>query len=89
MMEYVLHYEVDAETPFAAIVKATELLRTGVSVEHVARVEASVPGWYFVDLEVSEPESARTTHMNEVVTCSEDGHVPGCAGASGGDHELV
>ena len=84
MMQYTLNYEVDAETPFAAIVKATELLRTGVKVEHVKRVEASVPGWYYVDLAVSEPESV----LRDAVTCSEEGHVFGCPGTAGGEHEL-
>ena len=82
-MKYTIPYEVDAETPFAAIVKATEMLRTGVYVEHVKRVEASVQGWYYVDLEVSEPESV----LRDAVTCSEEGHVPGCAGTAGGAHE--
>ncbi len=66
-MKYTIPYEVDAETPFAAIVKATELLRTGVSVEHVARVEASVPGWYFVDLEVSEPDGP-TARLRDAIS---------------------
>ncbi len=88
-MKYTIPYEVPAETHLEALIRAGELVRTGVTIEAVKRVEPSVPGWYFVDMEVSEPESARTTHMNEVVTCFEAGHVLGCAGASGGDHELV
>jgi len=59
-MNYVLNYEVPAETAYEAIIKATDLLRTGVSVTKVESVEPTVPGWYEVKLAVHEsvPEYA-------------------------------
>jgi hypothetical protein len=59
-MNYVLNYEVPAETAYEAIIKASDLLRTGVSVTKVESVEPTVPGWYEVKLAVHEsvPEYA-------------------------------
>ena len=59
-MNYVLNYEVPADTAYEAIIKASDLLRTGVSVTKVESVEPTVPGWYEVKLAVHEdaPEYA-------------------------------
>lgn len=74
-MRYKIPYEVPAETPHAAIIAATDLLRHGVEVEAITRVAPSVPGWYFVDIAVAEDEPCQ-------------GHVPGCPGPAGGDHVI-
>ncbi len=73
-MRYTIPYEVPAETAFAAIIKATGLLRNGVIVEHVRKVGPTVPGWYECVLDVAENE----------YEC--DGHIPHCPGPLGGDH---
>lgn len=57
-LAYVLNYEVPAETAYAAIVKAGELLRHGVRIERVVRVEPTVPGWWEVVFDVNEGGSA-------------------------------
>ena len=54
LMEYTIPYEVEAETAYAAIIAASELLRTGVEVRSVRSVNPTVPGWYEVVLEVVE-----------------------------------
>ena len=65
-MKYTIPYEVPAETYHEALIRAGELVRTGVTIEAVKRVEPSVPGWYFVDMEVSEPDPivARNPHAD-------------------------
>ena len=59
-MDYTIPYEVPATTAYEAIIKASDLLRTGVSVTKVESVEPTVPGWYEVKLAVHEsvPEYA-------------------------------
>ena len=59
-LRYSIPYEVPAETAYEAIIKATDLLRTGVSVTKVESVMPTVPGWYEVKLAVQEdtPEYA-------------------------------
>jgi hypothetical protein len=54
--EYTIPFEVPADTAYEAIIKATELLRTGVRVERVVRVGPTGPGWYECVLDVSEGE---------------------------------
>lgn len=58
MDRYVIPYEVPAETPLQAHLKASELLRTGVAVTEVIRIAPTVPGWFEVVLGVEEPENA-------------------------------
>ncbi len=69
-MKYTIPYEVPAETYHEALIRAGELVRTGVTIEAVKRVEPSVPGWYFVDLEVSEP-TGHATHVETVDGCED------------------
>jgi hypothetical protein len=70
-MKYLIPYEVPAETHLEALIRAGELVRTGVTIEAVKRVEPSVPGWFFVDLEVSEPDAKvpHSEHEESVEDC--------------------
>ena len=53
-MDYTIPYEVEATTPFEALHKATDLLRTNVTIRKVEGIAPTVPGWYEVKLAVTE-----------------------------------
>lgn len=53
-MSYLIRFDVLADGRLEAIAKATAKLRTGVKLIAVVEAEQSTPGWWSVQLSVSE-----------------------------------
>lgn len=52
--DYAIKYDVQAETTYEAITKATALLRSNLRLNGVLNVAPTTPGWYEVRLHVHE-----------------------------------